>query len=120
METFTIYPKKGEPFELRFRRFEFNELTGEVVLYDDHQTILGVLMRPHLAAIAPSELHQTQRRDMLTFTVLLREHLARPLTLNANAYVRDPGFDFIVDNRPLSWVYVDPAEILAITYRPTN
>ncbi len=120
MENFTVYLKDGERWELSLRRFVVNEVTNEVELYDDGERMFGVLMLQQVAAVVPSQLHRTERQDMRTFTVYLRKHVASPFMINANNYVKDPGFAFIVDNRPLRWAYVDPREVAAITYRPTN
>ena len=120
MQNFSIYPKDDNRLELVFESFTLNDATGEIELYDDHNHMFGVLVRQHIAAIVPVEVRPTQRLDMHTFTVYLKTHLDSPFSLNAVGYDRAQGYKFIVDNRPLRWVYIDPAEIVLITYRPTN
>jgi hypothetical protein len=120
MQNFAIYPNEDAPFELEFEKFQLNGETGEIELYDDDHQLIGILVRQHIAAIVPTQLRPTQRPDMFTFSVYLKNHIDEPFMLNATDLKERPGYTFVIDRRPLRSFYLDPQQVTAITFRPTN
>ena len=120
MHKFAIYPIEDVRFELEFETFQVNVETGEIELYDDNRELIGILARQHIAAIVPSELRPTERLDMFTFSVYIKNHIDDPIMLNATDLRNRPAYTFFIDRRPVRSLYLDPQQVTAITFRPTN
>jgi hypothetical protein len=119
MTTYDFYFKSGERQRFDIGRFVSNDETGQVELLDDRGTQFGFIVREHLSAIMEAELRPTERRDVYTFTIYLKEHLDAPIKVIANGW-REPGFTFFLDNQPLRWLYLDSDQVVMVTYEHTN
>lgn len=119
MQNFAIYPIDDVRFELEFETLQLNDETGEIELYNDNHELIAILVRQHIAAIVPTELRPTQRADMFTFSVYLKNHLDRPFLVNATDLER-LAYAFVIDRRPLRAFYLDPQEVTAIAFRSAN
>jgi hypothetical protein len=122
MPRFFIYPKEGDRLELEFERFVVNAQNREIELYNQHGEQCGAFVTRDIAAVVPTELRPTERLDMLTFTVYLANHHDEPFQINGTHFVRqDDGYEFRLNgNRPVPSVYIDPIQIVGLTYVQTN
>jgi hypothetical protein len=119
METFTIYPKEGGRFKLEFTRFEFDKDRNQIVLYDNVRRELGFLVQAHIAGVAPSNPQEIERETIRVYTVWLRNHEEAPIVFEAMGYPAGTPIphELMVDNRPLTNVYIDSTEVISLTSR---
>jgi hypothetical protein len=116
METFAIYPKEGERFEIEFTRFELGEVSNLIVLYDDSRRELGFLVKSQISAVAPANPHEIERERIRIYTVRFRNH-EDPIIFEAIGYPSEYPIphEFRIDERPLTNVYIDSDEVVSLT-----
>jgi hypothetical protein len=121
MQTFNVYPKKGEPFQIRCERFEVED--NSFILYNDagkpspDQSLLSF---ENIAAIIPE---QTQAERMIRFLVYLKRQ-KEPAEVFAQGFAAEPEITFllyktdtigeILLNHPIQGIYIAKEEVIAI------
>src|ERR1051326_8050089 len=124
MQTFTIFPKEGEPFEAQIYKIEVSKTTGYFSLYDDagKESYDGYLSSDDIAAIIPKPQHEYQ--GDICFLVYLRNR-SEPLKVYASTFrVSDPGLVFgrhkqdimrrPYDEYTLEGIYIATSEVIAV------
>ncbi len=121
MNTFNVYPKRGEMFSLECSHFEFDE--NSFTLYDEGRSISkeGFLSFDNVAAILPADTPNPERAELI-FKVYLKNR-PQPLEVTAYSFKTDqpPSVQFFRrvyygDNPEvlIDYVYVALSEVVAI------
>jgi hypothetical protein len=126
MRTFTVYPKgKAEPFDLPCNRFEIKD--ERFILYDssDQESQDGFLSFSEVTAIIPDQNKSSYADKPIKFLVYLKDK-NQPVEVYCSAFKinNDSNIVFvtqrrdimhnIVDEWPISDVYVALSEVIAI------
>ncbi len=114
LQAFVVYPKRGEPITVNFRRFEIT--ANRLVLYDKHDSLAGdrFIMLENVAALVPVNPRRTDGR----FRVTLRS--GRSFEVCADSFKTDDPQVLRFFYRPydqekeIKEIYVAVAELVAI------
>ena len=114
LQAFVVYPKRGEPITVNFRRFEITD--NRLLLYDRHDSVAEdrLIVLENVAALVPVN----QRRTDGRFRVTLRN--GKSFEVCADSFKTDDPQALRFFCRPynqekeIKEVYVAVAELLAI------
>ena len=123
MQTFNVYPKKGEMFSLEFETFQLAE-NGFILFNNAHQASKeGFISFDNVAAIIPEQ--QTGLKDMICFHVYLKDK-SQPIEVFASSFdiEQESSVTFlwqqtdivgtIIKEDVLLGIYIAPSEVVAI------
>src|SRR5438874_9404657 len=94
LKNFTVYPKKGEPFELELRKFSFHDDTFTLYDSSDEASENGFLSFVNVAAIYETNQRRPPWDDIRCFEVYLINR-REPLKFFAHYYkCKSPTIEF--------------------------
>jgi hypothetical protein len=126
MQTFNVYPKKGEMFTLQCHHFEFDGQQFILYEYADEPSKDGFLSRGHIAAVVAQDLTKPyDYSDARNFHIHLKNR-KEPLEIPAHSFkIQPPNVKFywnpvdpetgLVLDKEIKDVYIALSEVVCVT-----
>jgi hypothetical protein len=121
LRNFTVYPKKGEPFQLELRRFSFHDDTFTLYDSSDEASENGFLSFENVAAIHETNQRRPKWEDVRCFEIRLLDR-SEPLKIFAHYFKSNsPTIEFYwintrgPDDIRIENIYIALSEVVSIT-----